>query len=37
MAARSINGHGQDLGTLLTGANISGTPGVALKNSISVD
>jgi len=32
-----VNGHGQDLGTLLTAANISGTPGVALKNSISVD
>lgn len=32
-----VNAHGQDLGTLLTGTNISGTPGVALKNSISID
>lgn len=32
-----VNGHGQDLGTLLTACNISSTPGVALKNSISFD
>ena len=32
-----VNAHGQDLGTLLTGVNISGTPGVALKNGISID
>ncbi|QDT37137.1 DUF1552 domain-containing protein [Stratiformator vulcanicus] len=32
-----VNGHGQDLGTLLTGANISGTPGVSLKNRMSLD
>ena len=32
-----VNAHGQDLGTLLTGINISGTPGVALKNGISFD
>lgn len=32
-----VNAHGQDLGTLLTACNISGTPGVALKNSVSVD
>ncbi len=32
-----VNAHGQDLGTMLTGTNISGTPGVALKNSISID
>lgn len=32
-----VNAHGQDLGTLLTGTNISGTPGVALKNGISFD
>lgn len=32
-----VNAHGQDLGTLLTGTNISGTPGVALKNGISID
>ncbi len=32
-----VNGHGQDLGTLLTGQNISSTPGVALRNGISID
>ena len=32
-----VNAHGQDLGTLLTGINISGTPGVALQNGISFD
>ncbi|QDU96824.1 DUF1552 domain-containing protein [Lignipirellula cremea] len=32
-----VNAHGQDLGTLLTAANISSTPGVALKNAVSVD
>jgi hypothetical protein len=32
-----VNDHGQDLGTLLTGTNISGTPGVALKNGQSFD
>ncbi len=33
----AVNAHGQDLGTLLTGVNISGTPGVVLKNSVSFD
>lgn len=32
-----VNGHGQDLGTLLTAADISATPGVALKNAVSFD
>jgi len=32
-----VNAHGQDLGTLLTATNISGTSGVALKNSVSFD
>jgi len=32
-----VNGHGQDLGTLLTAADISSTPGVALKNRVSFD
>ena len=32
-----VNGHGQDLGTLLTAADISGTTGVALRNSESFD
>lgn len=32
-----VNAHGQDLGTLLTGTNISGIPGVALRNGLSVD
>ena len=30
-----VNAHGQDLGTLLTGINISGTAGVALKHGLS--
>ncbi|HYG77442.1 MAG TPA: DUF1552 domain-containing protein [Planctomycetota bacterium] len=33
----AFNAHGQDLGTLLTGCNVSGTPGVSVKNSISLD
>lgn len=32
-----VNDHGQDLGTLLTGYNISGTPGFALRNGQSFD
>jgi len=32
-----VNDHGQDLGTLLTGTNISGTPGYALRNGQSFD
>jgi hypothetical protein len=35
--SRVVSDHGQDLGTLLTGCNISGTPGVALRNGVSVD
>lgn len=34
---RVVNAHGQDVGTLLTGANISATPGVAIKNGQSVN
>ncbi|QDT66669.1 DUF1552 domain-containing protein [Calycomorphotria hydatis] len=33
----SVNAHGQDLGTLLTGVDISGTPGVSLRNGQSID
>lgn len=32
-----VNAHGQDLGTLLTATDISGTQGVALKNGVSFD
>lgn len=32
-----VNDHGQDLGTMLTGTNISGTPGFALRNGQSFD
>jgi len=32
-----VNGHGQDLGTLLTATDISSTSGVTLKNAVSFD
>ena len=32
-----LGDHGQDLGTLLTGFDISSTPGVTIKNGISFD